>query len=67
MADTIRISILPGGLVKVESDHISAPNHLSADRLLRGLEGDLGGSTETERKKNATLTEHEKLGEPDLA
>ncbi len=67
MADTIRITILPGGLVKVESDHISAPSHLSAGRLLRGLEGDLGGSTQTERKKHLTLADHDHLSEPDLA
>ncbi len=67
MGDTIKIRILPGGLVKVESDHISAPNHLSADRLLRGLEGDLGGSTQTEQKKHALHTDHKHLSEPDLA
>ncbi len=35
--DKMLIIILPGGLVKVETGRISGPNHLSADRLLRGL------------------------------
>lgn len=67
MPDTIRISILPGGLVKVETDRISAPNHLSADRLVRGLEEDLGGRTQAERKRERLLRDHDKLSEPDLA
>ncbi len=67
MADKLRISILPGGLVKVETDRISAPNHLSAERLLRSLEEDLGGQTRMERKKQDVLAEREPHREHDLA
>jgi hypothetical protein len=31
--DNLHITILPGGLVKVETDRISAPNHLSAGQI----------------------------------
>jgi len=46
--EKIKITILPGGVVKVETDKISGPNHLSADRLLRGIEEELGGETVVE-------------------
>ncbi len=39
--EKIKITILPGGVVKVETDKISGPNHLSEDRLLRGIEEEL--------------------------
>lgn len=65
--DKIHITILPGGLVKLETGRISAPNHLSADRLVRGLEEDLGGSTQLERKRaDAALEQHHRR-EHDLA
>ncbi len=67
MADKLRISILPGGLVKVETDRISAPNHLSAERLLRSLEEDLGGQTRMERKDQGVLADREPHREHDLA
>jgi hypothetical protein len=67
MADTIRIQILPGGLVKLETDRISSPNHLSADRLVRGLEEDLGGGTETRRKAEGTLAHAHQTTHHDLA
>jgi hypothetical protein len=50
MADKIRITILAGGLVKIETDKVSGPNHTSADRLVRGIEQDLGGETQVEKK-----------------
>ena len=59
MTDRMRITILPGGLVKVETDQVTGPNHLSADRLIRGLEQDLGGDPQVERKKQGVLHEHE--------
>ena len=67
MADTIRIQILPGGLVKLETDRISSPNHLSADRLVRGLEDDLGGDTESHRKTESTLVHEHHATERDIA
>ncbi len=68
--DKLHITILPGGIVKIETDRISAPNHLSADRLIHGLEDDLGGAPRIERKR-ADLTDlvmdHEHHRETDLA
>jgi hypothetical protein len=65
--DNMHITILPGSLVKVETDRISAPNHLSADRLIRGLEEDLGGTPRIERKHADLVTDHDKHREADLA
>ncbi len=59
MTDRIRITILPGGLVKVETDKVTGPNHLSADRLIRSLEQDLGGETQVQRKRHGVLLEHD--------
>jgi hypothetical protein len=65
--DKIRITILAGGLVKIETDRVSAPNHLCADRLIQGLEEDLGGATQVEKKREGLLTERDTHCEHDLA
>jgi hypothetical protein len=67
MADAIRIQVLSGGLVKLETDRISSPNHLSADRLVRGLEEDLGGETEIRRKAEGTLEHDHRTTHHDIA
>lgn len=67
MADKIHIRVLPGGLVKIETDKISGPNHLSADRLVRGIEEDLGAETQVQKKKEGLLTEHDTHREHDIA
>ena len=59
MTDRMRITLLPGGLVKIETDQVTGPNHLSADRLIRSLEQDLGGETQVERKRQGVLLEHD--------
>ena len=59
MTDRMRITLLPGGLVKVETDRVTGPNHLSADRLIRGLEQDLGGETQVDCKRQGVLLEHD--------
>ena len=64
--DKMLITILPGGLVKVETGRISGPNHLSADRLLRGLDEDLGGTPQVERKRAEPLREHEEHQDREL-
>jgi len=56
--DKIKGKVLPGGLLKLETDQISAAAHLSADRLIRGLEESLGGKTEVTRK-NAHVHTHD--------
>ena len=65
--DKIHITVLAGGLVKIETDKVSAPNHTSADRLIRGLEEDLGGATRVEKKREGLLTERDTHCEHDLA
>ena len=65
--DKIRITVLAGGLVKIETDRVSVPNHTSADRLIRSLEEDLGGATQVEKKKDSLLTELDTHREHDLA
>lgn len=57
--DKIKGTILPGGIVKIETDKISGPNHLSADRLIKGFEAELGGETTINRKKDAHHHHHE--------
>ena len=64
--DKIRITVLPGGIVKIDSSRISAANHLSADRLVRGLEEDLGGTTRVERKRSEIASEHHHQSEHEL-
>jgi hypothetical protein len=49
--DVIKGTILPNGMVKLETDRVSAPNHMSADRLLKMFHEALGGETAIERKK----------------
>ena len=41
--DSIQIEILPDGTVKVTTDGVSAPNHLSAEQFLRAMSRMLGG------------------------
>jgi len=53
--------------VKLETDRISSPNHLSADRLVRGLEEDLGGGTVIRRKTEGVLTDEHRTTHDDLA
>lgn len=65
--DKLRVTILPGGLVKIDTGRITAPNHLSADRLVRGLEEDLGGETRIQRKKESVIDDREHHREHDLA
>jgi hypothetical protein len=48
MSDKMRITILPDGSIKVQTDEISAPNHMEAEALLARLEELAGGKTEVE-------------------
>ncbi|MDE2106355.1 MAG: hypothetical protein KGL39_54570 [Patescibacteria group bacterium] len=38
MADEIDVEVLADGSLKITTDRISGPNHLSAEKLLRDLE-----------------------------
>ena len=48
MSDKMIITILPDGSIKVQTDKISAPNHMEAEVLLARLEELAGGKTEVE-------------------
>jgi len=48
MSDKMRITILDDGSIKVQTDEISAPNHMEAESLLARLEELAGGKTEVE-------------------
>lgn len=49
-ADNMEVDVLPGGIVKVVTDPISAPNHMNADRFLADLARGLGGETTVTRR-----------------
>ena len=64
MSDVIKGTILKGGLVKLETDRVSAPNHMSADRLVKMFTESLGGEITVERKKvHAHIHDHDHLTE----
>lgn len=48
MSDRMKITILPDGSIKVQTDEISAPNHMEAEALLAELEKKAGGGTTVE-------------------
>jgi hypothetical protein len=50
MPDTIQISILEDGTIKVETDKISGPNHLNATQFLAEMSRLAGGKTEVKQK-----------------
>lgn len=47
--DTLRVTVLPDGTLKVETDAVSMPNHMSAERLLLELAKAQGGESKRER------------------
>ena len=49
--DIIVMEILGDGVLKVETDTISGSNHLSAERLVKGLSEALGSQPVTTRKR----------------
>lgn len=49
-ADVIRVEILDGGLLRVTTDPISAPNHVGAEQLLGAIARKLGGQTDTQKR-----------------
>lgn len=50
MADTIKIKVLEDGTIKVETDKISMPNHLSAEKFLSATFALLGGEIKRKAK-----------------
>lgn len=50
-ADTIRYEILEDGTISITTDQVSGTNHVSADKLLKGIT-DLAGGQRTTRKRS---------------
>ena len=48
--DTIKISILDDGTIKVETDAVSAANHVNGEGFLRQMATLAGGKTEIKMK-----------------
>jgi hypothetical protein len=48
--DKIQITILPDGTIKMETDKISGPNHLSAEKFVKAVHELAGGETTATRK-----------------
>ena len=52
--DTMKITVLPDGSLKVETDKVSAANHMSAEGFLREAGKLMGGKQERKRKIGST-------------
>lgn len=48
--DEIKIEITPEGLIKIDTDGISQPNHAAAEAFLRTLQQLAGGKTDVAHK-----------------
>ena len=59
--DTIEIEILDDGTVKVTTDPISGPNHLNAEQFLAFMARTLGGTTQTNRRRETHRHIHKTL------
>jgi hypothetical protein len=53
MYDKMSITILPDGTIKIETDKISGPNHLSAEKFVKAVNELAGGDTTATRKVGA--------------
>ena len=51
--DSIKITILDDGTIKVETDEVGQANHLSAEKFLAEMSRLAGGSSETLRRPHA--------------
>lgn len=58
MPDQVAITILEDGTIKMETDKISGPNHLSAENFLREVSKLAGGETTT-RKRQAVIQQNQ--------
>lgn len=56
--DTIRVEVLADGTLKVTTDRISQPNHMSADALLKGVDELMGGPASVAKRKDVTHHHH---------
>lgn len=58
--DKVEIKILEDGRIKVETDSISQPNHLNADKLLDFISQLMGGEVIREKKKHSHVHQSKK-------
>lgn len=49
--DTMNITILPDGSLKIETDKISQANHMTAEAFLRNVNNACGGTQDRKHKK----------------
>jgi hypothetical protein len=58
--DTLRITVLPDGTIKTDTDKVSMPNHANAEAFLREMARLAGGrSTLTLKHGHGHLHDHE--------
>ena len=53
--DTIQITVLEDGTIKLETDRVSGPNHLNAEGFIREVFKLAGGTGRRTLKTNASL------------
>ena len=58
MEDTISIEILADGTIKAETDKISSPNHLNADKFLQWIAEQAGGEKSRQRRGSHSHEHH---------
>ena len=58
MYDKMSITILPDGTIKIETNKISGPNHLSAEKFVKAVNELAGGDTTATRKVVAMHNVH---------
>jgi hypothetical protein len=56
--DRMNIRILEDGTLVIETDKISGPNHINAEKALDFLSKEMGGKTVRERRPNRHVHEH---------
>lgn len=58
-SDILNIEITETGLIKIDTDGISQPNHAAAEALVRALQTLAGGTTDVQHKRGAKGHTHE--------
>lgn len=53
MADKMEITIMPGGVIKIVTDPISAENHVNAEEFVKFIARKAGGETEVTKRTDA--------------
>jgi hypothetical protein len=60
--DSLKITILENGTVKIETSAVSGPNHVNAEKALEWLTRELGGDVTRERLAGVHSHTHEHNG-----